>query len=168
LVSPARINMPTHRDDQPGENGCLLKAYIGLKSKGVPMKSACLPYRLKAATVLIALVAVAATASPTLAPATPTTKPSLFINTDAAKCRSGPGPDFRLRVLQVFEQSGRFVKHQRGKYLSSKFETRNKPETRNPNQTLTPDRDSPIPSCRCVVVLNPLLQFALCNLIFAF
>jgi hypothetical protein len=27
--------------------------------------------------------------------ATPTTKPSLYINTNGAKCRSGPGPDFQ-------------------------------------------------------------------------
>lgn len=40
-------------------------------------------------------VAVAVTASPASALATPTTKPSLFINTDGAKCRSGPGPDFK-------------------------------------------------------------------------
>ena len=40
-------------------------------------------------------VAVAVTASPSLAPVTPTAKPSLFINTDGAKCRSGPGPDFK-------------------------------------------------------------------------
>jgi hypothetical protein len=39
--------------------------------------------------------AVALTTSPTAAPATPTTKPSLFINTEGAKCRSGPGPDFK-------------------------------------------------------------------------
>ena len=33
--------------------------------------------------------------SATAAPATPTTKPTLYINTDAAKCRSGPGNDFK-------------------------------------------------------------------------
>ena len=38
---------------------------------------------------------VGVTASPTLASATPTTKPALFINTDGAKCRSGPGTDYK-------------------------------------------------------------------------
>ena len=38
----------------------------------------------------------AATPSPTTAVTpTATTKPTLFINTDGAKCRSGPGPDFK-------------------------------------------------------------------------
>ena len=40
-------------------------------------------------------VPAAVTTSPTRAPVTPTTKPSLYINTDGAKCRSGPGPDFK-------------------------------------------------------------------------
>jgi hypothetical protein len=38
---------------------------------------------------------VAVTPSPTAATPTATTKPSLFINVDGAKCRSGPGPDFK-------------------------------------------------------------------------
>jgi hypothetical protein len=33
--------------------------------------------------------------SETTAPATPTTKPSLYINTNGARCRSGPGPNFQ-------------------------------------------------------------------------
>lgn len=35
-------------------------------------------------------------ASPSLPPATATTKPTLSINTNDAQCRSGPGPNFKL------------------------------------------------------------------------
>lgn len=38
---------------------------------------------------------VVATPSPSPAVPTPTTKPTLFINTSGAKCLSGPGPDFK-------------------------------------------------------------------------
>ena len=50
---------------------------------------------LQAAGVNTSAAHTAAPPSATAPPATPTTKPSLYINTNGAKCRSGPGPNFQ-------------------------------------------------------------------------
>jgi hypothetical protein len=50
---------------------------------------------LQAAGVTTAGAHTTAPPSATAPPATPTTKPSLYINTNGAKCRSGPGPNFQ-------------------------------------------------------------------------
>ncbi|MFH1185557.1 MAG: hypothetical protein V1755_11040 [Chloroflexota bacterium] len=50
---------------------------------------------LQAAGVSTSSAASGVTPSVTPAPATPTTKPSLYINTNGARCRSGPGPNFQ-------------------------------------------------------------------------
>jgi hypothetical protein len=50
---------------------------------------------LQASGISTAGPAVGASPSATAAPATPTTKPTLYINTDGSKCRSGPGTDFK-------------------------------------------------------------------------
>jgi len=50
---------------------------------------------LQAAGVVTSAASTATPASATAPAATPTTKPSLYINTNGAKCRSGPGPNFQ-------------------------------------------------------------------------